>query len=228
MSIDNPAPGADGVHIDLVLPCLNEARALPWVLDRVPEGVRAIVVDNGSTDGSPEIARRLGAAVVHCETRGYGAACHVGLQAATAEFVAFCDCDASIDPFEVIRFARPVQHGWAEMSVARRRPTSLGAWPLHARLANKEVARRFRRASGVPLSDVGPLRLARREALLELPIRDRRSGYPLETVLRAVQAGWRLEQIDVDYRPRSGRSKVTGTARGTLQAIRDMSGVLSS
>ncbi|SDJ49341.1 Glycosyl transferase family 2 [Frankineae bacterium MT45] len=213
--------------IDLVLPCLDEAQALPWVLSRIPDGVRPIVVDNGSSDGSAEIARRFGALVVDCPTPGYGAACHAGLEAATAEFVGFCDCDASLDPADVLRLLRPVQRGWAELSVARRRPTSWRAWPLHARLANKELARRFRRASGVPLLDVGPLRVARRVGLLELEIRDRRCGYPLETLLRAAQAGWRLEQIDVDYHPRSGRSKVTGTPRGTLQAVRDMSAVLS-
>src|SRR6201986_4523177 len=90
---------------DIVLPCLDEAEALPWVLARVPPGMHAIVVDNGSVDGSPEIARSLGAEVVRCERRGYGAACHAGLEAATADLVAFCDCDASIDLSAIADFA---------------------------------------------------------------------------------------------------------------------------
>src|SRR4051812_3001034 len=101
----NETPPAGG---GLVLPCLNEADALPWVLDRVPEGWRAVVVDNGSTDGSDRIARERGALVVHEARRGFGAACHAGLQAAEADVVAFCDCDASLDPAELPRVARPV------------------------------------------------------------------------------------------------------------------------
>ena len=90
--------------LDIVLPCLDEAAALPWLLDRIPAGARAIVVDNGSRDGSPDIARAHGATVVNCAARGYGAACHVGLEAAVAEFVAFCDCDASLDPAVAVQF----------------------------------------------------------------------------------------------------------------------------
>jgi glycosyltransferase involved in cell wall biosynthesis len=214
-------------QLDIVLPCLDEAGALPWVLDRIPPGARAVVVDNGSTDGSPDIARARGALVVTCDRRGYGAACHAGLEAATAEFVAFCDCDASLDPGDALRLLDGIRAG-ADLVVGRRRPVSRGAWSLHARVANVELARRVRRRTGADLRDVGPLRVARREPLLALPIADRRSGYPVETVLRAAQAGWTIVQEDVDYAPRTGRSKVTGTVRGTLQAVRDMSAVLAS
>jgi glycosyltransferase involved in cell wall biosynthesis len=213
--------------IDLVLPCLDEVVALPWVLGRVPAGVHPIVVDNGSTDGGPDLARSLGAEVVHCAQRGYGAACHAGLMAATAEFVAFCDCDSSVDPAGLEAFAAPVLSGAADLVVGRRRTEKFTAWPVHARLANLELARRVRRKTGAPLFDIGPLRVARREALIGLGQLDRRSGYPLETVLLASQAQWRIVQTDFTYRPRSGRSKVTGTLRGTAQAIRDMSSVLA-
>lgn len=216
-----PAP------LDIVLPCLDEADALPWVLGRIPDGARAVVVDNGSTDGSPDVARSLGAHVVLCERRGYGAACHAGLEAATADLVAFCDCDASLDPRDAARLAGPVLHGAADLVVGRRRPVDRTAWPVHARLANRELARRVRRRTGVPLRDVGPLRVARRERLLALGLDDRRSGYPVETVVRAADAGWRIVQVDVEYTPRVGRSKVTGTLRGTVQAVRDMSEVLA-
>jgi glycosyltransferase involved in cell wall biosynthesis len=213
--------------LDLILPCLDEATALPWVLQRIPRGVHPIVVDNGSVDGSREIAASLGAQVVRCERRGYGAACHAGLEAAAADVVAFCDCDASMDPTGLLDFARPVLEGTADLVVGRRRPESAGAWPLHARLANRELARRVRRATGVRVHDIGPMRVGRREALLSLEQLDRRSGYPLETVLLAARAGWRIVESDIGYRPRHGRSKVTGTVRGTAQAIRDMSAVLA-
>ena len=212
--------------IDIVLPCLDEAQALPWVLSRIPGNARAIVVDNGSSDGSAEIARAYGASVVHCPERGYGAACHAGLLAATAPIVAFCDCDASLDPADAAALAAHVIGG-ADLAVARRRPTTRGAWPIHARVANRELARRVRRRTGVRLRDVGPLRVARRAALIELDLLDRRSGYPVETIVRAAEAGWRVVQVDVAYTPRVGASKVTGTLRGTATAIRDMNAALA-
>ncbi|MES4907785.1 MULTISPECIES: glycosyltransferase [unclassified Streptomyces] len=132
--------------VDVVLPCPNEAEALPWVLPRIPPRWRALVVDNGSTDGSADIARELGATVVHEPRRGFG-------------------------------------------------------------------------------SDLGPLRAACREPLLALGLTDRRSGYPLEMVVRAADAGWRVTEHDVPCLPRAGVSKVTGTWRGTWQAVRDMSRV---
>ncbi|MGW3149657.1 glycosyltransferase family 2 protein [Streptomyces sp. NPDC001177] len=213
--------------VDVVLPCLDEAEALPWVLDRIPEGWRAIVVDNGSTDGSPDIARSLGAYVVHEPRRGFGAACHAGLSAATADVVCFCDCDASLDPGLLPQVAGPVLDGSADLVLGRRRPTARGAWPTHARLANLELARLIRRRTGLRLRDLGPMRAARREALLALDLTDRRSGYPLQMVVRAADAGWRVHETDVPYGARTGRSKVTGTWRGTWQAVRDMRAVLA-
>jgi glycosyltransferase involved in cell wall biosynthesis len=215
------------VEVDLVLPCLNEAGALPWVLGRLPAGVRAVVVDNGSTDGSPEIAARLGAFVMRCETRGYGAACHAGLEASTASVVAFLDADASLDPRQLVRVTAPVLAGEIDLMLGRRRPVSRAAWPWYLRLANAELARRIRRRTGVRLHDLGPMRAAGREALLRLGLNDRRSGYPLETVVRAASAGWRIAEVDVDYLPRSGRSKVTGTPLGAARAVKDMTKVLS-
>jgi glycosyltransferase involved in cell wall biosynthesis len=215
-------------EVDLILPCLNEAAALPWVLGRLPSGVRAVVVDNGSTDGSSEIAASLGALVVPCERRGYGAACHAGLEAATAPVVAFLDADASLDPRQLVRVTAPVLAGSVDLMLGRRRPVSRSVWPWHLRLANAELSRRIRRRTGVRLRDLGPMRAARREALLGLGLRDRRSGYPLETVVKAADAGWRIAEVDVDYLPRSGRSKVTGTPLGAARAVLDMTKVLSA
>lgn len=214
--------------IDIVLPCLNEAAALPWVLARIPPGARALVVDNGSTDESAAIATALGATVVRCEQRGYGAACQAGLAAATAELVAFCDCDATIDPGEITRLAQPVLDGSADLVVGRRVPVRRAGWPLHARFGNRVLARRVSRHAGVRLRDIGPVRVAGREALLALPIDDRRCGYPVETVLRAAQAGWRITQDDVMYLPRAGQSKVSGTIAGTWHTLRDVRAVLAS
>jgi glycosyltransferase involved in cell wall biosynthesis len=217
-----------GSVIDIVLPCLNEAAALPWVLSRIPSGARALIVDNGSTDGSTRIAAALGAVVVVCRRRGYGAACQAGLLASEAELVAFCDCDGTLDPWQVTRLAQPVLALDAELVVARRVPVRGAGWPLHARLANYELARRVRRRTGLALRDIGPMRVAHRAALLELPIHDSRSGYPVETVLRAAEAGWRVLQRDVPYLPRTGHSKITGTVSGTLIAIRDTRAVLAT
>jgi glycosyltransferase involved in cell wall biosynthesis len=216
----------DTAEVDVVLPCLDEAAALPWILDRLPEGYRAIVVDNGSTDGSAEIARGLGALVVHEPRRGFGSAAHAGLLAATAPVVAFCDADASMDPRDLPSLVAPVLRGEAELTLGRRRPTTFAAWPLHARLANLVLARLMRRASGARLHDLGPMRAARRDDLLALDLRDRRSGYPLEMVLRGSEAGWRFLELDAPYAPRVGRSKVTGTLRGTMRAVHDMSALL--
>lgn len=215
-------------EVDLVLPCLNEAAALPWVLGRLPAGVRAVVVDNGSTDGSAAIAAALGALVVSCEVRGYGAACHAGLEAATAPVVAFLDADASLDPRQLVRVTAPVLAGQVDLMLGRRKPISRTVWPWHLRMANAELSRRIRRRTGVQLRDLGPMRAARREDLMGLELRDRRSGYPLETVVKAADAGWRIAEVEVDYLPRSGRSKVTGTPLGAARAVLDMSKVLSA
>ena len=215
------------MRVDVVLPCLDEAEALPWVLERIPPGWRAIVVDNGSTDGSAVIARALGASVVHEERRGFGAACHAGLLAAEAEYVCFCDCDASLDPGLLTGFVRQLTDDDSDLVLGRRRPQGRGAWPPHARAGNLALARMLRRRTGLRLRDLGPLRAARREELLALDLTDRRSGYPLQMVVRAADADWRVTEVDVPYLPRSGRSKVTGTWRGTWQAVRDMRTVLS-
>ncbi len=215
------------VAVDVIFPCLDEAAALPWVLERVPAGYRAIVVDNGSTDRSADIARSLGATMVSEPNRGFGAACHTGLAAATADVVCFCDCDASLNPRDLPAVAEPVLSGQADLVLGRRRPTTRAAWPVHARLANSALAWRISARSGISVHDLGPMRAARRRPLVDLRLVDRRFGYPLEMILRAADAGWRLREVDVVYRPRTGQSKVTGTVRGTLRAVRDMRAVLS-
>lgn len=212
--------------VDVILPVLDEAAALPALLASMPADHRPIVVDNGSTDGSRAVARAAGAMVVDEPARGFGAACWAGLRAARADVVCFMDADGSLDPGDLPRLSRPVRAGAADLVLGARRAEP-GAWPAHARLANRVLVRELRRRSGVVLADLGPMRAARRAALLQLGIVDRRFGWPLEMVLRAAGAGWRIEEVDVEYRARVGRSKVTGTARGTARAVRDMARVLA-
>jgi glycosyltransferase involved in cell wall biosynthesis len=211
--------------IDVILPVLDEAEALPWVLDRMPRGYRPLVVDNGSRDGSPELAASLGARVATEPRRGFGAACHTGLVAASSEVVCFMDCDGSLDPSELPRVAGPVAGGGVDLMLGARRPEP-GAWPVHARVANRALTLELRRRAGLRLTDLGPMRAARREALLGLGIHDRRFGWPLEMVLLAARDGWRVAEVPVAYRPRVGRSKVTGTVRGSARALRDMATAL--
>jgi glycosyltransferase involved in cell wall biosynthesis len=211
---------------DVVLPVLDEARAIPWVLERLPPGFRPIVVDNGSTDGSGEVAAALGARVVREPRRGFGAACNAGLLAASAPVVCFMDCDASLDPRDLVELVGALHRG-ADLVLGARRPVRARAWPAHARAANAALTRRVRRRSEVTLQDIGPMRVAHRTKLMDLDLRDRRFGWPLEMVVRAAAAGWRIEERPVAYHPRIGRSKVTGTVRGTARTIRDMRRVLA-
>ena len=210
---------------DVVLPVLDEAEALPWVLGRMPGGYSAIVADNGSTDGSAELARELGATVVHEPRRGFGAACFAGLRAAQDEVVCFMDCDGSLDPAELPVVATPILRGSCDLLLGTRRADA-GAWPRHARAGNRLLCAALRHRSGIELRDIGPMRAARRTDLLALGIRDRRFGWPLEMVVRAVDAGWRIGEVDVAYRRRTGRSKVTGTLSGTVRTARDMAAAL--
>jgi glycosyltransferase involved in cell wall biosynthesis len=210
---------------EVVLPVLDEAEAIPWVLGRMPAGYRALVVDNGSTDGSAETAAAHGARVVREPQRGFGAACFAGLSAATDDVVCFMDCDGSLDPSDLPAVAGPVLAGEADLVLGARQAHGR-AWPLHARVGNRLVAAELRRRTGARLSDLGPMRAARREDLLGLGISDRRFGWPLEMVLLALAAGWRVAEVPVPYTARAGRSKVTGTLRGTVRTMADMARAL--
>lgn len=208
--------------VQVILPCLNEAEALPAVLCGLPEGYAAIVVDNGSTDATAAVAASHGALVVPEERRGFGSAVNAGLKAAAADIVAIMDGDGSFNGSELTKLVALVASGQADLAMGRRVPQSRGAWPLHARAANIFLARTLHRLTGYELQDLGPMRVARRSALLELDLKDRRSGYPLEMLLVASQTNWRVIELPVSYLPRVGKSKVTGTIRGTLTAIKDM------
>lgn len=213
--------------VTVVLPCLNEAESLPAVLTTIPSGYRALVVDNNSTDGTADVARRHGAEVIHESRPGYGSAVHAGVSAAPTAVVAVLDGDGSLDPAELPRLVAELERG-ADMAIGRRRPRPGLRWPWHARLGTAAVCWRLRTRHRLPVHDIAPMRVARREALLELGVTDRRSGYPLELLVRAAAAGWRVVEVDVSYGPRTGGvSKVSGSVRGSLTAALDFWKVIS-
>jgi glycosyltransferase involved in cell wall biosynthesis len=213
--------------VEVILPVLDEAEAIPGVLAAIPPDFAPLVVDNGSQDESAELAAGLGASVIREPRRGFGAACYAGLLAARTDVVCFMDCDGSLDPAELPLVADPIVGGELELCLGTR-VADRGAWPWHARLANRALAFELRRRCDLRLSDLGPMRAARREALLSLDLRDRGFGWPLEMVLKAAAAGWRVGEVPVRYRARAaGRSKVSGSVRGTFRAARDMGALLA-
>ena len=205
----------------VVLPCLNEAESLPGVLALIPDDYLALVVDNNSTDGTAEVARRCGATVVEESQPGYGAAVHAGIAAASTPIVAVLDGDGSMDPRELPKLVEALDGG-ADMAVGRRRPLPGVHWPWHARLGNQVVCWRLRSKHGIPVHDIAPMRVARLEAVVGLGVQDRRSGYPLELLVRAAAAGWVIVEHDIDYGLRTGgKSKVSGSVRGSFYAVLD-------
>ncbi|HSE69713.1 MAG TPA: glycosyltransferase family 2 protein [Nocardioidaceae bacterium] len=214
---------------DVILPCRDEAAALPAVLSQVPETCRALVVDNGSVDGTGQVAALGGARVIYEPCAGYGAAVQAGVEAASAEYVAVLDGDGSIDPRAVLPLLDLVMTGQATMAVGRRRPVGRDSWPWHARIGNHLLVWWLRRHTGLRVRDMAPIRVCRRDDLLALGVQDRRFGYPAELLVRAQRQGWSIVERDGDSGRRAAgtRSKVSGTVTGTVLAAFDMGRVLS-
>jgi glycosyltransferase involved in cell wall biosynthesis len=217
------------VDCDLVLPCRDEGLSLRRLLPQVPEGFSVIVVDNGSSDDTAAVALALGARVVREQQPGYGAAVHAGVLAGTSEFLAVMDGDGSFDPGDLVPLLAEVRRGGTDLATGRRRPVRRGVWPWHARVGNVVVLWWLRRRTGLPVHDIAPMRVCRREALLALRLEDRRFGYPVELLQSAQRNGWTITESDVAYHPRTEgtRSKVSGSVRGTVRAARDFARVLS-
>jgi glycosyltransferase involved in cell wall biosynthesis len=220
--------GSDaGDLVTVVLPCLNEEESLAAVLAAIPAGYRALVVDNNSSDDTAGVASRHGAQVVVERRAGYGAAVHAGVVAATTPIVAVIDADGSMDAGDLPRLVAVLNEG-ADLVTGRRRPVPGLRWPLVARVGTEVMSWRLRTRHRLPVHDVAPMRVARRDALLGLAVEDRRSGYPLELLVRAAAAGWRVVELDVSYGPRTGGvSKVSGSLRGSVTAILDFWKVIS-
>ncbi len=184
------------------------------------------MVDNNSTDDTAGVARRHGAGVVAEPRPGYGSAVHAGVVAAGTPIVAVIDADGSLDAGDLPRLVAALDG--ADLVIGRRRPVPGLHWPWVARLGTVVMSWRLRTRHGLPVHDIAPMRVARREALLDLGVADRRSGYPLELLVRAAAAGWRVVELDVGYGPRTGGvSKVSGSLRGSVIAILDFWKVIS-
>jgi hypothetical protein len=212
----------DAGAVTVVLPALNEAAALPAALGSFPRGVDLVVVDNGSTDATAEVATAHGARVVHEPRRGFGAACWAGVLASPhAEVIAFADADGSFDGADLAAVAGPVVRGEADLVLGSRLlgRRDRGAMSPLAVAENRILGLLSAVLFGVRISDLGPFRALRRATLLSLGVQDRGSGWPLEMVGRAAAAGLRVGEVPVRYRRRAGgSSKVSGSLTGTVRA----------
>jgi glycosyltransferase involved in cell wall biosynthesis len=211
------------MHVSLIIPALNEAECLGPLIDEIPpEAVdEVIVVDNGSTDATAEVARAVGAQVVSEPKRGYGYACAAGSAAAQGDLLVYMDGDGSFVPEEITLLTQPLRNGDADLVLGTRMRGGMapGSMPPHQRYGNLLVAELVQRLYGVPLSDLGPFRAIRRDLLLELDMRERTYGWPIEMIVKAARRRARILELPVRYRPRlAGHSKVGGTVRGTVLA----------
>ncbi len=211
------------MRVAVVIPTLNEAGSIGHVLDDIPASLAAevLVVDGGSTDATREIAARRGARVVLEPRRGYGRACLAGLERAKdADVVVFLDGDYSDRPAELPRLLEPIRDGKADIVLGSRLSGGLaaGAMPWHQVLGNRLAAGLIRALYGVPLTDLGPLRAARRDVLRSLALAEPTYGWAVELPTRGARQGYRVAEVPVSYHKRIGVSKISGTVRGTLGA----------
>jgi len=223
--LDRPAADRYLVKVNVVaiIPALNEEGSIGQVVAGLPRDVvsQVIVVDNGSTDRTAEVARAAGAVVVSQPERGYGAACHAGLMAsAGADLLVFLDGDRSDVPEETPLILDPIFTRQADLVIGsrlagRREP---GAMPPHAMFGNWLASKVLRALYRVGITDLGSFRAIRRIALLELGMQERTFGWPVEMIAKAARRGYRIVEVPVSYRRRIGRSKVAGTVKGSLLA----------
>jgi len=211
------------VRVSVIIPTLNEARAIERVLTDLPSDLTSevIVVDCNSTDGTPEIAAKMGARVVQEPRRGYGRACLTGLAAASApDVVVFLDGDYSDRPSELPILLAPIIDGRADIALGSRLrgSRSAGALPWHQVFGNRLAASLIGVLYGLEISDLGPFRAGRADVLHGLALEETTYGWPVEMILKGALAGVRLVEVPVSYHPRIGKSKISGTLKGTVGA----------
>src|SRR6202790_4289276 len=210
----------DHVRVSVIIPTHNEALAIERVLADLPSDLttEVIVVDSNSNDGTPEIAARMGARVVQEPRRGYGRACLTGLTAANSpDVVVFLDGDYSDRPSELPALLAPIAEGRADITLGSRL-RSAGAMPWHQVFGNRLAASLIRLLYGLKISDLGPFRAARADILRALALEETTYGWAVEMILKGPLGGCRLVEVPVGYYPRIGKSKISGTLKGTIGA----------
>jgi glycosyltransferase involved in cell wall biosynthesis len=211
------------VRVSVIIPTRNEASSIAHVLNDLPANVvsEVVIVDNDSTDGTPEIAARMGARVIREPRRGYGRACLTGLDHVTApDIVVFLDGDYSDRPAELPRLLAPIAEGHADITLGSRLlgPRTPGALPWHAVAGNRLAAGLIRALLGQRITDLGPFRAARADILPALALEETTYGWAVEIILKGALHGFRIVEVPVSYFPRIGKSKISGTVAGSIGA----------
>lgn len=208
------------MRVSVIIPTHNEAQAIERVLADLPAGLatEVIVVDSNSADGTPDIAAKLGARVIQEPRRGYGRACLTGMAAANSpDVIVFLDGDYSDRPSELPTLLAPIMEGSADITLGARQNSS-GALPWHQAFGNRLAAGLIRLLYGLNISDLGPFRAGRADVLRTLALEETTYGWAVEMILKGELAGYRVVEVPVSYHPRIGKSKISGTVKGTLGA----------
>jgi glycosyltransferase involved in cell wall biosynthesis len=211
------------VRVSVIIPTHDEAQAIGRVLADLPSSLvtEIIVVDSNSTDGTPDLARKMGAQVIQEPRRGYGRACLTGLaNTQNPDVVVFLDGDYSDRPSELQIILAPIIEGRADITLGSRfaGKRNPGALPWHQSFGNRLAAGLIRILYSVKISDLGPFRAGRAEVLRALALEEATYGWAVEMIVKGAIAGFRIEEVPVSYYPRIGKSKISGTVKGTLGA----------
>lgn len=211
------------MRVSVIIPTHNEAQAIGRVVADLPSNLvtEIIVVDSNSTDGTPDLARRMGANVIQEPRRGYGRACLTGVaNTQNPDVIVFLDGDYSDRPSELPTILAPIIEGSADITLGSRfgGKSSPGALPWHQAFGNRLAAGMIRVLYGVKVTDLGPFRAGRADVLRALALKEATYGWAVEMILKGALAGFRIVEVPVSYYPRIGKSKISGTVKGTVGA----------